>query len=107
MIAEIAVDLGAIARNAAALARLVAPARLAAVVKANGYGHGLVPVARAVAPHAARLCVYALEEAVARRAAGTAPPTRVRGPPPPADLDVAHAGGVTLTLWDGDLYARQ
>ena len=107
MIAEVAVDLGAIVRNAQALARLVAPARLAAVVKANGYGHGLVPVARALAPHAARLCVYALEEAVALRDAGIDAPIQVLGPIPPGDLDVAHASDVTVTLWDGELYARQ
>src|ERR1700716_4093834 len=70
VIAEIAVDLGAIVRNAQALARLVAPARRCAVIKADAYGHGLVPVARALEPHAARLCVYALEEGVALREAG-------------------------------------
>jgi alanine racemase len=107
LIAEVAVDLGAIARNAQALARLAAPARLAAVVKANAYGHGLVPVARAVAPHAARLCVYGLEEAVALRDAGIGAPIHMLGPVPPADLEVAHAADVALTLWDDDLYARQ
>ena len=107
MIAEIAVDLDAIVRNAQTLARLVAPARLAAVVKANAYGHGLVPVARALAPHAARLCVYALEEAISLRDAGIAAPIHVLGPVPPGDLDAAHAAGVALTLWDTGLYARQ
>ncbi|MEA2687946.1 MAG: alanine racemase [Candidatus Eremiobacteraeota bacterium] len=107
MIAELAIDLGAIARNADALARLVAPARLTAVVKANAYGHGLVPVARALAPHAARLCVYALEEAVALRDAGIDVQIHVLGPIPPADLEVAHAANVQITLWDDDLYARQ
>ncbi|MDB5073526.1 MAG: alanine racemase [Candidatus Eremiobacteraeota bacterium] len=107
MTAELAIDLGAIARNAQALARLVAPARLTAVVKADAYGHGLVPVARAVAPHAARLCVYALEEAVALRDAGIGAPVHVLGPIPPADLEIAHAAGVQITLWDDDLYARQ
>ena len=107
MIAEISVDLSAIVRNAAALAQLVAPARLTAVVKANAYGHGLVPVARALAPHAARLCVYALSEAVALRDAGVAAPVHVLGPVPAAELDVAHAAGVQLTLWDHELYARQ
>ncbi len=107
MIAELAVDLGAVARNAAALARLVAPARLGAVVKANAYGHGLVPVARALAPHAARLCVYALEEAVALRDAGIAAPVHVLGPVPAGELELAHAADVQLTLWDRDLYARQ
>jgi alanine racemase len=107
LIAAIAVDLGALVRNAGALARLVAPARLAAVVKANAYGHGLVPVARALAPHAARLCVYELEEAVALRDAGIGATIHVLGPVPPNDLDTAHAANVQLTLWDDDLYARQ
>lgn len=43
------IDLGAIVANAKALAKRVSPASLCAVVKANGYGHGLVPVARALA----------------------------------------------------------
>ena len=107
MIAEIAVDLDAIARNARALARLVAPARLTAVVKANAYGHGLVPVARALAPHVARLSVYALDEAVALREAGIRVPIHVLGPIPSGELDVAHAADVQLTLWDDGLYARQ
>ncbi len=107
MIAEIAVDLDAIAHNAAALARLVAPAKLSAVIKANAYGHGLVPVARALAPHAARLCVYALEEAVELREAGITAPVHVLGPVPAGELDVAHAADVALTLWDRGLYARQ
>ena len=41
------VDLAAIARNAARLAEVAAPARLCAVVKADGYGHGAAPAARA------------------------------------------------------------
>lgn len=107
MIAEITVDLDAIVRNAAALAQLVAPAQLTAVVKANAYGHGLVPVARALAPHAARLCVYELEEAVTLRDHVVAAPVHVLGPVPAGDLETAHAANVQLTLWDRDLYARQ
>jgi alanine racemase len=99
VIAEVVVDLGAVVRNANALAQLVAPARLTAVVKANAYGHGLVPVARALAPHAARLCVYALEEAVALRDAGIDAPIHVLGPVPADQLEIAHAAGVQLTLW--------
>ena len=41
------VDLSAIRHNAAVLADLAAPAALCAVVKADGYGHGDVPVAEA------------------------------------------------------------
>ncbi len=105
MEAEIAVDLGAIVRNAQALAVLVAPARLTAVVKANAYGHGLVEVARAVAPHAARLCVYALDEALALRESGITAPLHVMGPVRAPDLDAAQAARVQLTLWDRDGYA--
>lgn len=43
------IDLGAIAANWRALARRVAPAGCAAVVKADAYGLGLAPVARALA----------------------------------------------------------
>ena len=45
--AEASVELGAITRNIAALRAHVAPAAVMAVVKANGYGHGAVPAARA------------------------------------------------------------
>ena len=41
------VDVGAIERNCARLAAVAAPAALCAVVKADGYGHGAVPAARA------------------------------------------------------------
>jgi hypothetical protein len=107
VIAELTIDLGAIVRNARNLAALVAPARLAAVVKADAYGHGLVPVARALAPHVDRFCVYALEDAVALRDAGLETPIHVLGPVPASDLDVAHAADVALTLWDDGTYARQ
>ncbi len=106
MIASVEVDVAALAHNAAALARVAAPAGLAAVVKANAYGHGLVEAARAVAPHAARLCVYALEEAVSLRDAGVDAPIHVLGPIPARDLDVAHGANAAITLWDDDLYAR-
>jgi alanine racemase len=44
---------------------------VAAVVKANAYGHGLVPVARAcVAAGATRLCVATLDEALRLRSTG-------------------------------------
>jgi alanine racemase len=105
--AEIAVDLGAIVRNAEALAQLVAPAKLTAVVKANAYGHGLIPVARALAPHAARLCVYTLDEALALREAGIDGAVHVMGPVAAAELERAQRANLQLTLWDRDMYARE
>ena len=41
------VSLDAIRANVEALRRLVSPAEVCAVVKADGYGHGAVPVAQA------------------------------------------------------------
>jgi alanine racemase len=72
--AEVVVDLDAIAANTAVLrARVSRP--LMAVVKADGYGHGLVPAARAVlAGGADSLGVAVLEEALALRAAGITAP---------------------------------
>ena len=55
-------------------ARATAPAsRIMAVIKANGYGHGLVPVARALAS-ADGFAVARLDEGLALRAAGLANP---------------------------------
>jgi alanine racemase len=104
--AELTIDLAAIVRNVRALAALVAPARLTPVVKAHAYGHGLVPVARALAPHVDRLCVYAIDEALALREAGVAVELHVLGPVATNDLDAAHAADVMITLWDRDRYAR-
>lgn len=55
-------------------ARATAPAsRIMAVIKANGYGHGLVPVARALAS-ADGFAVARLDEGLALRAAGLTNP---------------------------------
>ena len=107
MLARLEIDLDAIRANAEAIARFVAPARFAAVVKANGYGHGLVEVASALDERVARFCVYALEEAVQLREAGIRSPILVMGPIEPGDLEVAHACDVQITLWDQEAYARR
>lgn len=72
--AEILVDLDAIADNVAAL-KSRAQRPLMAVVKADGYGHGLVPSAlAAVRGGADALGVTVIEEALALRRAGIAVP---------------------------------
>jgi len=72
--AEVVVDLDAIAANTAALRERVGRP-LMAVVKADAYGHGLVPSARAaLAGGADALGVTVLEEALALRAAGVTAP---------------------------------
>ena len=107
MIAEISVDLDAIVANAQALSALSAPARLCAVVKANAYGHGIEPVARALAPFVERLAVYELDEALVLREGGIDVPIHVMGPVGASQLEIAHASSVQISLWDRELYARQ
>jgi len=86
------VDLGAIAHNVRVLRELAGPAELCAVVKANGYGHGAVEVARAaVAAGATRLAVAQVAEGVALREAGLAVPIWVLSEPDPAEMATAVA----------------
>jgi alanine racemase len=70
------IDLDAIRANVEALrGRAANGAELMAVVKADGYGHGLIPSARAaVAGGATWLGTALLDEALALRAAGVAEP---------------------------------
>src|SRR5580704_11755441 len=72
---EASVDLGAITGNARALCERVRPSQVMAVVKADGYGHGMVPAARAaLAGGATWLGTADLTEALALRAAGIKEP---------------------------------
>lgn len=70
-LAEVITDLGAIEHNVRTLARVAAPAGVMAVVKADGYNHGMMDVARAsLAGGAAELGVATLGEAIALRDQG-------------------------------------
>lgn len=72
------IDLGAIAHNVAAFSRLVAPAEVCTVVKADAYGHGDVPVANtAIDAGATLLAVAMVEEGVRLREAGVGVPILV------------------------------
>jgi len=72
---EAVIDLDAIRDNVALLRAGTGSAGLMAVVKADGYGHGLVPAARAaMAGGASWLGVAFLDEALALRAAGISAP---------------------------------
>jgi len=81
------IDLEAIAHNVCELRRCADPkAQVMAVVKANGYGHGAVEVARTALAHGAEwLGVARLPEAIPLRKAGFGVPILVFGYTPPAD----------------------
>jgi alanine racemase len=94
------IDLAAVAHNVAALRALVAPARVCAVVKANGYGHGATAVGRAaLAAGADWLAVAQVHEAVTLRDAGIEEPVLLLAEPRPDEVDDALATGVRLTLY--------
>ena len=94
------VDLDAIAANVAALKAQAAAPALMAVVKADGYGHGMVPVARAaLAGGADWLAVALVEEGQALRAAGVDAPVLVMTEPPPAAAAALLAAGLTPTVY--------
>ena len=74
------VDLAAIAANVQEVRKKVAPAQVMAVVKADAYGHGAVPVARvALRSGASRLAVALVEEALELREAEIRTPILVFG----------------------------
>ena len=84
------VDLGAVRHNVTVLAGLCAPASVCAVVKADGYGHGSIAVARAaLEAGAAWLAVALVEEGAVLRNAGVDAPVMLLGQPAAADLDEA------------------
>ncbi|MGY1837918.1 MULTISPECIES: alanine racemase [unclassified Modestobacter] len=96
--AEVVVDLDAIAANTAVLRERVSRP-LMAVVKADGYGHGLVPAARAaLAGGADALGVTVLEEALALRAAGVTAPLLSWQHGPGEDYAAALEADVELSV---------
>jgi alanine racemase len=95
------VNLAAIERNVARLRSGLAPGiGLCAVVKANGYGHGAVPAARAALAGGARLLAVATaEEAAGLRAEGIEAPVLVMGAISQQELPVALAAEGELVAW--------
>lgn len=94
---EARIDLDAIRSNVARLREIVAPVPAMVVVKAGGYGHGAVAVARAaVEAGADRLGVADLGEALELRAAGVRAPLLAWLHGPDADFAAGTAAGVEI-----------
>jgi alanine racemase len=95
------INLAAIERNCARLRRELADGtRLCAVVKANGYGHGAVPAARAaLAGGAAWVLVAAANEAAELRAGGIAGPLLVMGALSAEELPIALDADADVVAW--------
>ena len=93
------IDRGAIVDNASQLLELTG-VRLMAVVKANGYGHGITEVARVAVSAGATYCGIArVEEAFDLQQAGIEAPIMVLGYTPDDCLVDAVRQNITLTLF--------
>jgi len=97
------IDLGAIAHNIDVLRAAAAPSAVWAVVKANGYGHGAVPVAQAaLEAGAAGLCVALAQEGAELRAAGVDGRIIVLSEQPAELLACAVRDRLELTVYTAD-----
>lgn len=96
---HVEIDLAALARNYRRVERAVAPARVMPVVKADGYGHGAVAVARSLAPlGAAGFLVARVEEGLELRRAGVRGSILVGSPTPSESLSSAADGELELAV---------
>jgi alanine racemase len=94
------IDLEAIGQNVAAFKRLIGPSMLCTVVKADGYGHGDVPVASAALDAGADLLAVALVEEGARlREAGIDAQILLLSEPIPDDAGDVARWDLTPTVY--------
>lgn len=97
--AWVVVDLDAIQHNVRLLRRRAPGQAFFAVVKADGYGHGAVAVARAaLAAGAERLAVYTCDEGVLLRRAGLRAPILVMGYAQPSEARTFVEHDLTATV---------
>ncbi len=97
--AQTVIDLGAIDHNVRVLRELAGSADVMAVVKADAYGHGALPVARtALAAGAAALGVATIPEALALREGGITAPVLAWLHPPGTDFAPAIAADVEVAV---------
>lgn len=95
------IDLNAIRENIDAIKKNLQPqVRICAVVKADGYGHGAVPVANHIQDIVSFFAVATIEEALELRNAGIDKPILILGYVFPSDLHLAVTNDIRLTVFD-------
>ncbi|MFH1045861.1 MAG: alanine racemase [Candidatus Omnitrophota bacterium] len=103
------IDLGAIKYNLLRIRKLIGAGKknapkIMVVVKANAYGHGIIPVSRTLeALGVDYLGVATLDEAITLRKAKVKPPVLVLGSVLPEEAGNAIAYDITLTLCNSEL----
>lgn len=98
------VDLGAIRHNVRLLRQIADPARLLAVVKADAYGHGAVPVTRALVEEGVgQFAVATVGEGAELRKVGIEAPLLVFAAPLPDALPTYARLGLSVTVSSTDV----
>ena len=99
------IDLDALRFNAQSLARLAAPARLIAVVKAGAYGHGAPQIARVLQelPEVAMLAVASVDEGQELRENGIQKPILLLSALLPEEAGAVVEAQLTPTVWTLEL----
>lgn len=88
------IDPGALRHNYRLARQMAGSARAMAVIKADGYGHGIAQVARALADDAEKYAVACIEEALAIRDAGLQQPVvLLQGVHEAGDLELCARAG--------------
>lgn len=101
------VDLDAVGHNVAELRRIADPAQVCAVVKADGYGHGAPPVARAALDAGATwLAVAQVPEAAPLRDHGIEAPILLLSQPRPDEIDDALDLDLDVTVYTTGMVRR-
>lgn len=95
------IDLKALENNVRELRRIIDPnAQMMAIVKANGYGHGVEPVSRvALQSGASWIGVALLQEALLLREKGITAPLLILGYTPIEDMQDVISNGISQTIF--------
>lgn len=96
------IDLSAVHNNVRQLRRLIRPdCKIMGVIKANAYGHGAIPIAKAILQEGVeQLAVATLGEAIELREADITAPILILGFTPLNQLENAAELDLSLTIYD-------
>ena len=98
----VTIDLDAIVFNMESMKQNIKPGtEMMGVVKADGYGHGAVPVAKAMDPYVWGYAAATSEEALQLRAHGITKPVLVLSPVHPSEFQELIREGIRITVFRG------
>ena len=96
----VTIDLDAIVFNMESMKQNIKPGtEMMGVVKADGYGHGAVPVAKAMDPYVWGYAAATSEEALQLRAHGITKPVLVLSPVHPSEFQELIREGIRITVF--------